>query len=90
MCSQRGVEGENGGEKEEIEGHMRDDTKASALETTTSPNKWDMESQVAISCRQAGLSVEGKGHQPSHKTINAKFVLHTRYAATTMEQRLRG
>jgi hypothetical protein len=49
-----------------------------------------MESQVAISCRQAGLSVEGKGHQPSHKTINAKFVLHTRYAATTMEQRLRG
>jgi hypothetical protein len=48
VCSQRGVEGENGGEKEEIEGHMRDDTKASALETTTSPNKWDMESQVAI------------------------------------------
>jgi hypothetical protein len=49
-----------------------------------------METEVATSCIQAGLPVEGRGHQPTHKTFfNPKFVLLTKCAGIKIEQRLR-
>jgi hypothetical protein len=38
----------------------------------------DTEPEVAISQNQEGLSMEGLGHQPSHKTFDLEIVLHTR------------
>ena len=34
----------------------------------------NMETDVATSCTQVGLPVEGGGHQPTHKTFNPKFL----------------
>jgi hypothetical protein len=36
------------------------------------------EPEVSTSCRQAGLLVEGKEHQSTHKTFDLKFALPTR------------
>jgi hypothetical protein len=47
------------------------------------------ETEVATSCSQAGLLVEGGGLQSNHKTLNPKFVLPTRCAGIKMEQRMR-
>jgi hypothetical protein len=47
------------------------------------------EPEVATSCREAILPVEGKGFQPIHKTLDPKLVLPTRYARIKIEQRLR-
>jgi hypothetical protein len=33
----------------------------------------DIESKVTTSCNQAGLPVEGRGYDPTHKTFNPKF-----------------
>jgi hypothetical protein len=33
-----------------------------------------MKAEVAISCNQAGIPVEGGGHQTTHKTFHTKFV----------------
>jgi hypothetical protein len=41
---------------------------------------------MAISCNQARLSVEGLGHQPSHKTFNLQFVLSERCAEVRVAQ----
>jgi hypothetical protein len=49
----------------------------------------DMETEVVTSCSKAGLSVEGGGYQPSHKTFNPKFVITTRSAGIKMEERLK-
>lgn len=37
----------------------------------------DMEAELAISCNQARLQMEGEGHQPKHKILDTKFVLLT-------------
>ena len=50
---------------------------------------WNFETEVTISCSQADLPVEGKGHQPTHKTFDTKFVLPTRYTEIKMQQILR-
>jgi hypothetical protein len=48
-----------------------------------------MESDVAISYSQEGLSVEELGNQPIHKTFNPKLVLPTRSTGTKMVKRPR-
>ena len=53
------------------------------------PSLRNMESEVATSCSQAGLPVEGGGYQPTHKTYNPKFALPAKCARIEMEQRLR-
>lgn len=47
-----------------------------------------MEPELAISCNQAGLPVEGLGHQPSHKTLDPQFVLPTRCAGVKVAKKL--
>ena len=49
----------------------------------------DRETEVETTCSQAGLPEEGEGHQPTHKTLDLKFVLPTRCAGIKIEQRLR-
>jgi hypothetical protein len=39
---------------------------------------WGIESELAISCNQAGLPVKVLGYQPNHKTLDPQFVLPTR------------
>jgi len=48
-----------------------------------------MKLEVASSCRQEGLLLEGKGYQPIHQILHPKFVLPTRSTEAAMEQRLR-
>jgi hypothetical protein len=48
-----------------------------------------MATEVATSCNDVGLSVEGGEHQPTHKIFNSKFVLPTRCAAIKEDQSLR-
>jgi hypothetical protein len=48
-----------------------------------------MDNEVAYSCSQEGLVVEGREHNPTQKTFIPKFVLPTRYSGIKMEQRLR-
>jgi hypothetical protein len=49
----------------------------------------DIETEVATSCSQSRLLVEGWGQQHTHKTFNPKFVLPTRCTGIKMEQRLK-
>lgn len=44
------------------------------------PSYGDMELELATSCRQARLPVEGLGHEPSYKTFVLQLALPTRYA----------
>ena len=48
----------------------------------------DIEPEMANSCSQAGLPVEGIGYQPTHKNFNPKLFLLTRCAEIKTEQRL--
>lgn len=48
-----------------------------------------METEVAISCIQEGLLVEGEGHHPTRKTFNPNLVLLTKCARIKTEPRLR-
>jgi hypothetical protein len=48
-----------------------------------------MEPEEAILSGQAGLPVEGWGHQLTHKTFEPIFVLSTRSRGIKMEQSLR-
>lgn len=40
----------------------------------------DMMSELAFSCNQARLPMDGLGHQPCYKNFDPEFVLLTRYA----------
>jgi hypothetical protein len=53
------------------------------------PTSEYVETEMATSCSQAALSVEGGAHQPIHKTFNLKFVLPTGSAGIKMKQRHR-
>jgi hypothetical protein len=48
-----------------------------------------MEPEVATSCTQTRLVVEGGGHQHFHKTLDSKFVLPKRCLVIKLEQILR-
>jgi hypothetical protein len=48
-----------------------------------------MEPEVATSCSQAGFSVEAEVQQSTHKILDPKYLLPTRYTRTKMKQRLR-
>jgi hypothetical protein len=45
-------------------------------------NTGAMEPEKTTSCSQAGTSVEGERHHPTHKTFNPKFILCIRNAGT--------
>lgn len=47
----------------------REDVGVTLVET---PSLRNMEPEVAISCSQAGLPVDGGGYQPTHKTFIPK------------------
>jgi hypothetical protein len=49
----------------------------------------DRETEVATSCIQAGLPMEGGEHQSSHKTFNPKLAMPLRCTGIKMEPRLR-
>ena len=44
--------------------------EAIGVTSAESHSSKDMEPEETTSCSQAGPPVEGKGHQPSHKTFN--------------------
>jgi hypothetical protein len=48
----------------------------------------DTELEMATSCSQARLPMEGLGHQSSHKTFNSQFALSIRCAGIKMEQKM--
>jgi len=48
-----------------------------------------VEPEVAISCSQARLLMEGGGHQHTHKIFDPKFALPTRCVEIKTEQKLR-
>ena len=54
------------------------------------PSDGGMESEIAISCKQIRLPVEGLGHQWSHRTLEPQFFLPERSTGVKDEPEIKG